>query len=233
MKNLSSIDKQLKILVAIRGKFHSRLIVRELEDSLPKAIITTVYRYDVAKLLDREQFHVVVTDIDPKQTEDLNYLRSIRFCSPKCLLITLLEDMHSLSYSEIKAYRIDQTLHLNHYHFDEIPQSVIKLIQSDQSSTTGTPQKHINRNRDIELIKIATGSIAHELNNPLMTIIGVCELLLEKRKSLNPDLAKKINVIHKSAKRMKTALKKINNVSPAPDNRLDAQSVLELETSQS
>ena len=65
--------------------------------------------------------------------------------------------------------------------------------------------------RSAEMIALA-GTAAHELNQPLTSVLGYAELL--KRKLREDDYAwAKVDIIHKEAERMKEIVRKIGRIT--------------------
>jgi len=64
-----------------------------------------------------------------------------------------------------------------------------------------------------ELIRTAAGTLAHEINNPLMAILGVAELILDGEKSPDPDVVRKVTMIRRSAERIETTLRRLADIS--------------------
>jgi signal transduction histidine kinase len=65
--------------------------------------------------------------------------------------------------------------------------------------------------RSAEMIALA-GTAAHELNQPLTSVLGYAELL--KRKLSEDDYAwAKVDIIHKEAERMKEIVRKIGRIT--------------------
>lgn len=57
-----------------------------------------------------------------------------------------------------------------------------------------------------QILNIVTGTLSHEINNPLMTILGVTELLLDREKDEDPEMYRKLQIIQQSARRIQLAL---------------------------
>jgi DNA-binding response OmpR family regulator len=55
-------------------------------------------------------------------------------------------------------------------------------------------------------------AIRHEINNPLSTIMGHAELLLEERGSLPPDLQKRLEVIHRGCARIRDVVRRLEGL---------------------
>lgn len=56
------------------------------------------------------------------------------------------------------------------------------------------------------VIRLTVSTLAHEINNPLMTILGTSELLLDRSETLGEDIGDKIRMIQESARRIESTL---------------------------
>ncbi len=64
-----------------------------------------------------------------------------------------------------------------------------------------------------ELIRTTTGTLSHEINNPLMAILSISELILNDRKKHNPDVTRKITMIRRSAERIESSLRRLASIT--------------------
>lgn len=64
-----------------------------------------------------------------------------------------------------------------------------------------------------ELIRTTTGTLSHEINNPLMAILGISELILNDRNKYNPDVTRKITMIRRSAERIESSLRRLASIT--------------------
>jgi len=55
-------------------------------------------------------------------------------------------------------------------------------------------------------------AIRHEINNPLMTIMGYAELLLNQREGLPPDLQKKLETIYRGCARIRDVVRRLEDL---------------------
>lgn len=56
------------------------------------------------------------------------------------------------------------------------------------------------------VIRLTVSTLAHEINNPLMTILGTSELLLDDDKLIGAETASKVRMIQESARRIESTL---------------------------
>jgi len=82
-----------------------------------------------------------------------------------------------------------------------------------------------------ELIRTAAGTLAHEINNPLMAILGISELILNDQTSNNPDVARKVTMIRCSAERIEWTLKRLAEISEPVLRHTPAGAIIDPEQS--
>jgi signal transduction histidine kinase len=79
-----------------------------------------------------------------------------------------------------------------------------------------------------EMMRTAAGTLSHEINNPLMAIMGISELILNDRKNHNPDIAHKITMIRKSAERIESSLKRLSEISESSLKTTPAGDIIDI-----
>jgi len=102
----------------------------------------------------------------------------------------------------------DDSLHL------EVPHLVGQVLY--HQALKGEFSKLRTRNRQDEhaaMMKIAAGTLSHEINNPLMAILGTSELILDNGGRYDRDVVKKVRIIQRSARRIETTLRRLAAIS--------------------
>ncbi|MEZ5358712.1 MAG: response regulator [Candidatus Zixiibacteriota bacterium] len=81
----------------------------------------------------------------------------------------------------------------------------------------------------LETITTMTSTLNHEINNPLMAILGTVELLLENRDSYSPDLQKKLDMIMNSARRIQSITRQMANLTTTATTETPVGPMIKLE----
>ena len=101
---------------------------------------------------------------------------------------------------------------------DAYPRAVTTIIEEVLRTPVGGSFNWIGQEENLtearaQMMRTAAGTLSHEINNPLMAILGISELILKEGKSHNPEVARKITMIRKSAERIEDSLKRLSNIS--------------------
>jgi signal transduction histidine kinase len=83
-----------------------------------------------------------------------------------------------------------------------------------------------------KMIRTAAGTLAHEINNPLMAILGISELILNDTKGRHPDVAHKVTMIRRSAERIESTLKRLARISEPVYRQTASGAIIDPEQSQ-
>lgn len=113
------------------------------------------------------------------------------------------------------------------------PSSVTTTIEEVLRTPIGGSINWIGRDEkptetQAEMMRTAAGTLSHEINNPLMTILGISELILKDGKKHNPEIARKITMIRKSAERIESSLKRLSNISEPSIKPTPAGAIVDL-----
>ena len=101
-----------------------------------------------------------------------------------------------------------------------IPALVDKLVPEPALVSTDKPDMVTGLGIDeITHPTSLKGRLSHEVNNPLMTILGTVELLLDKQEYSEGEIGRKLRMIQRSARRIRASIEKMNEDMGQPDNR--------------
>jgi signal transduction histidine kinase len=99
---------------------------------------------------------------------------------------------------------------------ERVVASVEEMLELGRSSRSGEPEQVVDsprRDTSASIMNIVAGTLSHEINNPLMTIQGMAELILDDSKGCDRETLKKVRIIQRSAKRIQEALHRLRRVS--------------------
>lgn len=85
----------------------------------------------------------------------------------------------------------------------------------------------------LDFINYITGAIAHEISQPLTTILGNLELLKMKGEEINPD-SKRFEILYNNSKRIAEILKQLGNIDkPVLKTYIQGTEIIDLKKSSS
>ncbi len=201
----------LRILLLNQNRYVSLLIERELSRVLSGVVITKFA--DVRSAVEElsiSRYHAVVVDLDTVQASSApgrdDLIGSVEEDLPIILLVSPEAKPETLDVlGEVDIVRKERNFQV------QIPDLIIEVIRRREEELARGLARPVSENSD-SLLRIITNTLSHEINNPLMTILGSTELLLERRDLSDRELIDKLQMIHDSAQRIQTRLTNLANL---------------------
>lgn len=183
-------------------------------------------------IIDERRIDCVVVDQQPAGLDGLKFLELLRQHDVDMPVIMVANQMSEQAASEaINFGASEYVVKEGSYHL-VIPRLISEAIRRHTL---------IRRNRELEArlkasdnlsaITLAAATLAHEISNPLTTIIGVSELLNSDHALQNKRGARrKLRLITHSAERIKSALGQMSRLSQPTVRHTDAGPLVNVET---
>lgn len=184
-------------------------------------------------MLRERSFDLAIIHIDSGDNEVADVVESIRYqCADLPIIVSLSADS-SISANQLSVLGAVYYLARN----NDCPTTVTTIIEEvlrtpEDGSVTWIGQKERQTETQAKMMRTAAGTLSHEINNPLMAILGISELILNEGKKHNPDVARKITMIRKSAERIESSLKRLSNISEPNLRSTPAGAIVDIEPSQ-
>jgi CheY-like chemotaxis protein len=219
----------VKILVIEPNKYHARLIERELSETFdPGSSVVFSTAYAALEELRRSAFDVVIMSLDLPDVDSVGFVSLIRKENRSLPIIVTADGNNSEAASqqslppdatgrqaaEVAKAGADEYLVKDVSFHRALPRLIVEVIQRRSSVAEcrrGEPQQRQRESAD--LVQITARTLYHEINNPLMTILGMCELLLNNGEEHSPEVTKKIKIVKRSAQRIQTTLDKLSAIA--------------------
>lgn len=209
------METPLRILLLLDNRYQALLLKRLLSHSFSEAVISHFEKGEQAfdELIRNKYDFAIIGDSVGLEVLSQN-LERINQRRPELAIILLMDQQ--------RPHRSLQTLRsgisaIVDYH-EANPEAVSDLIKNLLSSkervfqTSGLEQ--ILKKRDnSDIIDLTINTLAHEINNPLMTILGELELLLNNGYELTPEIRKKLRIIETSAHRIRSGLTNLSELA--------------------
>jgi len=206
------IEKEIKILFVENNKYHALLIKKEIENSFNDVAITITGRYKKAlELVKLEDFDMGIIDLDSSLYGQLQFIELLKSEINYLPLIVLVSEKKEQLIQIVKQYDIEEIVVKDSSFYLKIPKLIKKIYhQNYKSLLTSDFKNHFQKKEQSEIINIIANTLSHEINNPLMTILGMTEMILDNDFKYDPELIKKVGMIRNSAKRIRSTLKKMS-----------------------
>jgi signal transduction histidine kinase len=204
-----------RILIIDRNRYHALLLDREIHHQLDSAV-TAVFRSltDGLKELQQNSYAVVVVDYSLFQEAGVELSDIAVSAAERPAMILSVSpggtppDIAPEQRSRTTVVVKDSTFHL------QIPPLIEYIERQGSFLRNGRPiRPRLSVRRKADMINITAGTLAHEINNPLMTILGVSELILSNGVDCPPEVFDKVKVIQKSARRIGAVLSHLASLS--------------------
>ena len=119
--------------------------------------------------------------------------------------------------------------------------SVADHAQAKSEQTESLIKKLVLRRRQFEsaidhreklnIVSETAATLSHEINNPLMAITANIEMLLRKKRQLDPDISEKISAIKHAAERIRKVTHKLTDLDALKFRQTAAGRMIEIDES--
>lgn len=196
------------ILLVEANRYQALLIGRELIEDFPECVIQKAKTVKLAlKMVGQLSFDTIIVNCDHITPHDNNCLRMIRQLMPQVAIIALGKG----GVTELSA---SQALNWANEYVSSDDRLAYKLpvaVKRHEKGLDPDPEYREERQALHDpvcsmIIRLTASTLAHEINNPLMAILGTTELLLEKGSVIAQSEVEKVRMIRESARRIESAL---------------------------
>jgi two-component system, sensor histidine kinase and response regulator len=221
-----------RILVVEPDRAQAALMKRALLDRYPDAIVTVITESTAVMKEVRERRHdVAVLEYELHDLDGLKMLELLRQEDVDLPVIVISSNRSEQLASEaINFGAADFLVKENSYHL-VLPRLILEALRR---------QTLIKRNRELEerlrasesvsAVSMTVATLAHEINNPLTTIMGIAELLTNEDALRQRGAKRKLKLIQRSANRIRTALHRLADMREPTVRHTDSGPMVEPET---
>lgn len=217
------MNRHLRILLLDANRYHALLVERELSACLPASVVSVFHSRDAAvDELTSNPYDATIIDDTTVGGIDDTFAELIRSKNENLIILAMSSER------DVEPDWVRRFLHVRWLpkdgKFDRLVSGIIgELIDARVSSADELlPASDSTVLADADLINIAASTLSHEINNPLMTILGETELLLQRADQNDSSLLQKIRVIRRSAFRIRSAMTRLAGLSEATVKRTDS-----------
>lgn len=224
------MKKKMKIALVEDNRFHALLFERAIVERYPE---TTVDTYPSGKaclkVLRERSYDLIAIDFHLPDINGLELLSLVHAEQPDLAAVLITgEGSEQIAAEAIKTGAIDYIAKSNDF------VSVVPRIVSQAHHT----QQLILKNRrletraregeKLEMVTAVASTLNHEINNPLMTVMGAIELLLDDSRLTDPDVQEKLKKIETSARRIQEITHQMSNLMTTSLRQTPAGPMLKL-----
>ena len=209
------ILKRPRILILEANRYHALLIERELATRFPAAVLAK-FESDAAALeeLRRTHYDVAIVDTETPAQGSNSFFESFRDLSQSTVLIVVGSAGARFSQTEASGNGADVFISRDNNCYRVLPDVIRELFnRRHQSSDHPDVDGSLDAQARSRVISLTVNTLAHEINNPLMTILGTTELLLNNGHNISSCEIDKIRMIRESARRIESTLVDLANIS--------------------
>ena len=227
------MDRHLRILLLEPNKYYALLIEREFAHRLPETVLTQLQSVDAAlKELSGAIYDIIIIDDLIVPGVNGEFFTALRRHNPDLLAVVLTE--HKIAELSAPPGRPEAVEYLakDEGFPAQLPNTIRRLVAKRKREVIGgTPEEVVSDLLDTDLIRLTAGTLSHEINNPLMTILGLTELMLVGSSDIDPEVEKKIRVIRRSARQIKSAMDRLSRDSRMSLRRTGSAGLIKTEKS--
>ena len=223
-----------EILIVEPNNYHARLIERELLETYPSSSISTFSAASTAlEELRRNSFDIAVISLELPDVDSAVFVALVRKEHRNLPIIVTGYGSNAETETTFATKNLSATRNWGHPAAEAARAGADEYVVKDSTFHQAIPRLlrdvyyrymaaaqekeqpdvKLQQKADAKLIRITTGTLYHEINNPLMTILGLCELILNNGYERDQEIIKKVKGIKKSAQRIQSALSRLSSIS--------------------
>jgi len=224
------VKREIRILLVEDNNYHALLMEREIEQRYPHSVVTIARSHHEAKQAMRSQgFDVAVVDLDMPDEDSVAFLRRLVDADPQLSVVVISSDNSETQAAEIYNAGASDLLVKDRSFHVVVPRLIGQVTGSDKIVTNRKRSRSGECDRELtRMIQITSGTLSHEINNPLMTILGVTELILDDEHQYETATIEKIKIVRDSARRIQGSLKRLSSISQPGIKRTASGNLIDL-----
>jgi len=220
----------MHIALVEESRFHASLFERTAAGQHPDCLISSFgTARDFLKTLAIDRFDLAVIDQSLPDMESPEIIKRAHAQHPELPIIIISGDEPETAAGEIKE-EVRGYLVKDREDNDLVPKIVGQVNNGRRLTLKRTLGEDIDgRIEHANLAEMMAATLQHEINNPLMTILGNVELLLGDPACRDTALAERLRIIESSARRIQESTQRLANLICPVVRQTPAGPMLQLE----
>jgi hypothetical protein len=163
---------------------------------------------EAAVLVHVREYDLVVLCCGPDVSGALRLLNAIHDQGSQMPVIAIVPTETGASTTELRQ---TGALVVESVPDDKVLTRTIRTALKSRVDMTQLRRVRLTRSREesINIVRVTAGTLYHEISNPIMTILGMSELLLAEEDMLDEEIRSKLNAIRSSAERIQSTLNRL------------------------
>lgn len=195
-----------RVLVLEPNRFHALMLRRTISEAISGCVVVLFESRDsfVAEL-NSNRYDAIVTDLISLSRDGLRDLLKGRSRDQAIVLTGHVQNV---------GEQIEGILHLakeGDFHQEVAKYICQRLKVADRVDPSDEQPSPSFGKDEPQALRLAAGSLAHKINNPLMMIMGETELLLTNGYLTDPAAVRKVRIIQSSTRRIIKALEEMSH----------------------
>jgi signal transduction histidine kinase len=209
-----SVLYRLRILLVESNRYQALLIERALSGRFPSAVTARFSSSaDAISELRRASYDVVIADADSINGDPEELLYAARSGNSSIILIVFGPSTISASLRATVNSWAERYVETDNHLPERLPDVIEEF--SDRWQLADEPSGPLDARTRRGIVALTVSTLAHEVNNPLMAILGTSELLLGANAGLSDGQREKVRMIQESAQRIQVTLTELANLRHA------------------
>lgn len=224
------IEAHLQVLVVCDDRQCAQILVHEIGDLFEGCDPAVCDPPGALWMLRARSFDLAIIHAESGDLGMAEVVQSIRHLAADLPIIVSLPADGNISSLQFSSFKAVYCLVRNNGYPTTVTTVIEEVLRTPVGgSVNWIGQKASPTETQAEMMRTAAGTLSHEINNPLMAILGISELILKEGKKENPDMARKITMIRKSAERIESSLKRLSNISEPSIRPTPAGAIVDIE----
>jgi len=208
------MKKDMRIALVEDNRFHAVLFEQAVHERYPDAVIAV---FSSGKAILRSQgeatFDLIVLDFNLPDIDGLQLLSILRARDPDIPIIMITGvGSEQTAVEAMKSGATDYITKSGDYG-SAIPRVLKQAYRKQQLIIKNRRLEAKARDMEkLETITITASTLNHEINNPLMAILGNVELLIAEGGISDPETRRKLEMIETSARRIRNITHHLTNL---------------------